>query len=555
MLSRLVIGTRGSDLALAQSREVAAALEAAWPGLEITFQVMTTRGDRELDQPLPEIGGKGLFTRELEQALRGGKIDLAVHSLKDLPVEDADGLRVGAVTSRPARRDVLYSARGWTLDTLPPRAVVGTSSPRRAAQLAVIRPDARVVSLRGNVPTRIRRVEEGRYDAILLAEAGLARLGLLRSDRCVPLPVDTMIPAPGQGALAVQCRADDANVLALLAPLHDPVAAVETAVERAFLRALGGGCAVPVGAACEADGNRLVLRVFRDRWRVKVEGSMDRPEDLVSAAVEKLREREGGTLSGRRVVITRARDQAGTFREMLEDRGAVVLELPLIGIQLLYCPTPDPDDVSLLVFTSANGPRAFAASLSTGQRFPLEFWQRVPVAVIGPGTGRAAMEQGFRVEITADESVAEAFLETLRDRVARYPRRRVVVVQGEQARDTLCKGLREMGAIVTRLVPYRTCCRSTITETESAMLEAFQPEVVAFTSASTVRAFAGAVPEAFRCRMEAAGVRYVSIGPQTSLAAGSAGLPVARTAERHDLAGLTRALEEMFNPPGECRNP
>ncbi|HPO30828.1 MAG TPA: hydroxymethylbilane synthase, partial [Candidatus Hydrogenedentes bacterium] len=200
MLSRLVIGTRGSDLALAQSREVAAALEAAWPGLEITFQVMTTRGDRELDQPLPEIGGKGLFTRELEQALRGGKIDLAVHSLKDLPVEDAYGLRVGAVTSRPARRDVLYSARGWTLDTLPPRAVVGTSSPRRAAQLAVIRPDVRVVSLRGNVPTRIRREEEGRYDAILLAEAGLARLGLLRADRCVPLPVDTMIPAPRQGA-------------------------------------------------------------------------------------------------------------------------------------------------------------------------------------------------------------------------------------------------------------------------------------------------------------------------------------------------------------------
>lgn len=549
MLSRLVIGTRGSDLALAQSRAVASALEAAWPGLTVELQVMVTRGDRELDRPLPELGGKGLFTRELEEALRAGTIDLAVHSLKDLPVEDPPELRLGAVTRRSSRHDVLYSLQGWTLETLPPRAVVGTSSPRRAAQLAVIRPDVQAITLRGNVPTRLRRIEEGQYDAVLLAEAGLARLDLLDPARSVVLPLDVVVPAPGQGALAVQCRADDPDTAALLAPLHDPVTALETGVERAFLRALGGGCAVPVGAACEAADSRLRLRVFRECWRVAVDGPVDRPEELVARAVEVLRSREAGTLAGRRVVITRTRDQAGVFREMLEGRGAVVLELPLIEIDFREDAVPDPEGTDLLVFTSANGVRAFAALLTRQGQDP-DGWRGLPVAVIGPGTARTAAALGFRVEMTAEQSVAEGFLDTLRSRMAGLHNKTLLVVQGEQARDTLCEGLRQAGARVIRVTPYRTCCRAAISATEAAMLEAFRPQAVAFTSASTARAYAAAVSEPLRNRLQTGGVRYVSIGPQTTLAAEAAALPIAGTAARHDLEGLTRLLEELIGNPG-----
>ena len=545
MLSHLVIGTRGSDLALAQSRAVASALQTAWPGLTVELRVVVTRGDRNLNRPLPEIGGKGLFTRELEDALRAGTIDLAVHSLKDLPVEDAPGLRVGAVTGRAARHDVLYSMHGWTLETLPPRAVVGTSSPRRAAQLALIRPDLRVMTLRGNVPTRLRRVKEGKYDAALLAEAGLVRLDLLDPARCVLLPLDVMIPAPGQGALAVQCRADDSDTAALLTPLHDPAAALETGVERAFLQALGGGCAVPVGAACEAEGSRLRLRVFRDRWRVTVEGAADRPAELVTRAVEALRARETGTLSGRRVVITRTRDQAGALREMLEGRGAVVLELPLIEIQLQNDTVPAPEGTDLLVFTSANGVRAFVDLLARQGADPAR-WRALPAAVIGPGTARAAVELGFNVAITAEQSVAEAFLAALQNRLAELQGKQLVVIQGAQARDTLCEGLRQAGARVIRVTPYQTCRRTAVTETEAAMLEAFRPEGVAFTSASTARAYAGAIPAELRKRLEAWGARYLSIGPQTTRAAEAAGLPIAGTAKRYDLEGLTGILEELF---------
>ncbi|HOQ88730.1 MAG TPA: hydroxymethylbilane synthase [Candidatus Hydrogenedentes bacterium] len=544
MLKRLVIGTRGSELALAQSRSVAAALESAWPGLSVELKIMVTQGDRQTDRPLPEIGGKGLFTRELEEALRAGAIDLAVHSLKDLPVEDTPGLRVGAVTAREAREDALYSLEGWDFAALPPRARVGTSSPRRAAQAARIRPDLEIAPLRGNVPTRMRRVEEGRFDATLLAEAGLRRLGHFDPQRCVRLPLEQMVPAPGQGALALQCRAGDRETLERIAPLHDPATALETHIERASLRALGGGCAVPVGAACVADGERLTLRVFRDPWTFSVRGDASCPDDLVSRAMAELRAREQGTLAGLRVLVTRTRDQSGTLSALLESRGAVTLELPLIEVAEQDDSIPDARGADLVVFTSANGVRTFA-SLLQRRGLPAEPWQNLPAAVIGPGTARTAEQHGFRVELTAEQSVAESFLESLRNWRGGPAGKRIVVVQGEQARDTLCRGLRETGAAVERITPYRTCCRAAISPTEAAALEAFRPDVVTFTSGTTARAYANAVPVPLRETLESAGTRYVAIGPQTARAAADAGLALSRTAERHDLEGLVQAVEHL----------
>jgi hydroxymethylbilane synthase len=245
----VTLGTRASALARAQTELVAALVAAASPNVALSTRVLSTAGDRtqESGEPLPEIGGKGLFTAELERALLEGEIDVAVHSLKDLPTQDATGVAVGAVTSREDVRDCLVTRSATSLSDLGEGAVVGTSSLRRSAQLAALRPDLEIRSIRGNVDTRIRKVEAGEYDAALLAAAGIRRLGLEHavSEWLAP---ETVLPAPGQGALAVQCRADDVAIRNLLADLDDPAARAETTAERAFLEALGGGCAAPVAA-------------------------------------------------------------------------------------------------------------------------------------------------------------------------------------------------------------------------------------------------------------------------------------------------------------------
>ena len=244
---KLIFATRPSALARWQTQWVIGALQGILPDLACEERVISTKGDRILDKPLPEIGGKGLFTQELEAELLSGAVHCAVHSLKDLPVQNVDGLTVGCIPVRAEVRDVLISKDGFTLSTLPSNAIVGTSSLRRAAQLLAARPDLKIESLRGNVDTRLRKALEGQYDAILLAGAGLTRLGL-GAHVTEWLPLNVMLPAPGQGALAVQCRADDQTTLGLLASLDDESTRSTVTAERAFLSGLGGGCAVPVAA-------------------------------------------------------------------------------------------------------------------------------------------------------------------------------------------------------------------------------------------------------------------------------------------------------------------
>jgi len=244
---KLIFATRPSALARWQTQWVINALKNIHPELVFEEKIITTQGDQILDKPLPEIGGKGLFTQELENELLSGAVHCAVHSLKDLPVENPEGLTIGCIPIRSEVRDALISKNGFTLATLPQNAVVGTSSLRRAAQLLAIRPDLKIESLRGNVDTRLRKALDGQYDAIVLAGAGLIRLGL---DKHVTewLSLDLMLPAPGQGALAVQCRSSDQTTLSLLAALEDEATRKAVTAERVFLSGLGGGCAVPVAA-------------------------------------------------------------------------------------------------------------------------------------------------------------------------------------------------------------------------------------------------------------------------------------------------------------------
>jgi hydroxymethylbilane synthase len=250
---RLLLGTRGSRLARTQSGHVADLLRAL--GHAVELEIIQTRGDVEQGRPVPELGGKGLFTAELEAALLSRRVHLAVHSLKDLPTDDAAGLIVAAVPPREDPRDALVS-RGPTLQELPAGARVGTASLRRRALLKRRRGDLEVVDLRGNVDTRIRKVHEGELDAVILAAAGVRRLG--RED--VIVEYLDFLPAPAQGALAVQACGDREDVLAALRPLHDEETARCTRAERVLLAVLEGGCSVPVGALAVASAATLTLR-------------------------------------------------------------------------------------------------------------------------------------------------------------------------------------------------------------------------------------------------------------------------------------------------------
>jgi hydroxymethylbilane synthase len=231
-----------------------------FPGLETEVEIFKTRGDKILDQPLPSVGGKGLFTAELEAAILNGNIDFAVHSLKDLPVDVAEGLSIGAVPKRADPSDTMISREHLSLDRLPARAVVGTSSLRRASQIRRLRPDLVIQDIRGNVDTRVQKVrgDGASYDATLLARAGLERLDLLNLVDYVFEPGEIM-PAPGQGALAVQCR-DNEKSRSLLAELDDLSTRLEVTAERGFLAGLGGGCSLPISALCRVDGGQLHLR-------------------------------------------------------------------------------------------------------------------------------------------------------------------------------------------------------------------------------------------------------------------------------------------------------
>ncbi len=246
-MKKLVIATRGSKLALWQSEHIKAVLEEQNPGLEVELKIVVTSGDKILDVPLAKIGGKGLFLKEIEETMLRGEAHLAVHSLKDVPTEMPEGLILAAITAREDVRDAMLSDKYADIGALPKGAVVGTSSLRRRMQILTLRPDLTIKDLRGNVDTRIRKLKEGEYDAIILASAGINRLGLLDSVEYVyPISLDEMIPAMGQGALGIEA-VEDPEVLAIAKNLEDEYSRIETTIEREFVDTLQGGCQVPIG--------------------------------------------------------------------------------------------------------------------------------------------------------------------------------------------------------------------------------------------------------------------------------------------------------------------
>ena len=259
MSREIRIATRKSALALWQAEYVKAALERAHPGLRVSLVPMVSRGDKLLDAPLAKIGGKGLFVKELETALLDNEADIAVHSMKDVPMDFPEGLGLYCICEREDPRDAFVSNTYDSLDALPPGSVVGTSSLRRQAQLLARRPDLNIHFLRGNVNTRLAKLDAGEYDAIILAAAGLIRLGFAERIRS-SISVEDSLPAGGQGAVGIECRSADSEIHALLAPLHHTATALRVSAERALNKHLNGGCQVPIACYALLEGDQLWLR-------------------------------------------------------------------------------------------------------------------------------------------------------------------------------------------------------------------------------------------------------------------------------------------------------
>jgi hydroxymethylbilane synthase len=563
---RLVIGTRTSPLALWQTNHILERLRTAWPALVGEIQHIITQGDKTQQQnkALPEIGGKGLFTAELETALRAGEIDIAIHSLKDLPVEDAPSLTLGAITSRADVHDGLVARNNWTLATLPRGALVGTSSTRRAAQLLAARPDLTIQSIRGNVETRIRKVQAGDYAATVLAGAGLQRLGLTHLVT-EWLPLEIMLPAPGQGALAVQCRADDQRVLALLSAIDDPAVRLAVTAERAFLHSLGGGCSAPVAAYAEPLAERAHLQMtgliaLPDGQRVvRVQGSG--PASELGAELARQALARGAAhlltpgasiparlqpLAGKRIVLTRSREQAGEWAAKLSELGASPVLIPTIrtvartDLHLLDEALGHLADYQWLIFTSGNGVRVVQARLAANQWGP-ERLQQCHIAAVGSATAAALQPFGVATTALPDEFMAEA----IATKLGNLTGQRVLLPQAAAARSTLAEQLRRQGAQVDVLAVYDTLP----VELDAVALNELRQGVdaIVFTSGSTVHNLVAGLQDDPSAAQQLRQALLICIGPATAEVVRQLGLPVGVVAVEPSLAGVVTALCEYYH--------
>ena len=301
---RVLVGSRASGLALRQTEEVLGLLRTLNPDADFEVSTLRTSGDAAPEAPLVSLG-PGIFVKDIERALLSGEVAMAVHSLKDMPTVIPDGLIIGAVCQRLDPRDVLVNRWGCSLDELPPGARIGTSSPRRVAQLKALRRDVEALPIRGNVDTRLRKSRGADYDGVILAAAGLIRMNL-EAEVAEFLSPSDFVPAPGQGALAVELREDDEETIAMLSAIdHYPTRRAVTA-ERAFLKVLGGGCQVPVGAYARSETDMMALMVFLASpdgskvFKAKAVGGVNNPKELAIDAYQRLIERGAGGLMGER---------------------------------------------------------------------------------------------------------------------------------------------------------------------------------------------------------------------------------------------------------------
>ena len=566
------LGTRGSALALTQADLVVRAARGAVPELVIEPVTVRTEGDSDKTSPLTVIGGRGVFTSGLQDALLAGQIDAAVHSAKDLPSEQVPGLAFAAFLAREDPRDVFVSRHGLGLAALPPGPTIGTSSRRRAAQVQAVRPDARIVDLRGNVDTRLRKARQTDLDGIVLAAAGVARMGWQEAVTEY-LPLDTFVPSPGQGALAVEVRATEEGAAALLSRLDDPAVSLSVRAERAFLRAIGAGCTTPVGAHAAIDDGRLLVRgMLADEDGERVEwaearfaladaeaGAAELARELASRLGAPRRPRprptaaEPGPLAGLSVLVTRAREQAGTLSAALRARGAIPVEAPTIRLVPLSDPAPLDRALAAMaegaydwvVFTSGNAVGAVHGRLAA-LGFGAAGFARVKVAAVGEATAARLAEAGVRADLVPERFTATAMVAALTAVGVRGAR--VLLPQGSLARETLAAGLRSAGAAVEAVEAYRTVPAKGLHPAVRERLLRGEVDVAIFASPSALSGLAALLGGDLR---PLRGVTVACMGPTTAAAARAHGLRADVIPEDSTVEGLVAALvaHTRLRPP------
>jgi len=546
---RVRLATRGSTLALIQAQLAAQALARRHPEHEFVPVPLSTHGDRNPAMRLTESSREGVFVKELEQALLDGRAELAVHSAKDLPTLSTPGLVLAGYLPRADARDALIARPPSTLAELPPGSRIGTGSPRRAAQIAAVRPDLLAVEIRGNVDTRLRRLSEGAVDALILAAAGLERLGRLGEPHQL-LPLDIVLPAPGQGALVLQA-VEGSQAARLASAIDDPATSRAVGAERALLRRLGGGCLSALGAYAQVEGDELALRavvldatgrtVIRARSRGRHDGDVIEAVaiSLEGQGATGLLTRRSGPLSGLRVMVTRADGQAATLTQALEAHGAETIACPVISI----APIPVAPGAlqglasyDWLVLTSANGVDRLVELLHQAGR---ELPGHIKVAAIGPETAARARAAGLTPALVPDRFISEELAATLT--AAIEPGARILLARAAGAREVLPEQLRAHGASVDVLETYRALPPSGLRARLAPSLA--RVDVVTFTSSSTVRAFVEALEAPLADRITVA-----CIGPITAQTARDLGLRVDIIAQEYTTRGLVDAIVRSRTP-------
>jgi hydroxymethylbilane synthase len=568
---KIRLATRGSRLALIQAQLAGEALGSRYPEHDFVPVPMTTHGDRRPQMNLQAAAREGVFVKELEQALLDGRAELAVHSAKDLPTALTPGLVLAAFLPRADARDAIVAQQPTTLAQLPAGARIGTGSPRRAAQIRATRPDLRTVAIRGNVDTRLRRLAEGAVDAVILAAAGLERLGRLAEAHQL-LPFDVMLPAPGQGALVIQA-VEDSIAAQLASAIDDPNTRRAVEAERSLLRRLGGGCLSAVGAYASIEANELLLDAvvladdasgaIRARARGRDDGGV--LEEIIqrleaggaarllgSAANPRRRaptEAAGsssGELAGLRIMVTRADRQAAALSRALESRGAVAVECPVITIEpiaLSPLALAELDRYDWIVFSSANGVDRLLQELgATGREIPTH----IKVAAIGPKTAARLREHGIKPALVPDEFVAEALADALAAEMDRGgwgagQRPRVLLPRAAGSREVLPERLRAFGAEVTVLETYRVISPPDLRPRLANSLAGV--DLVTLTSSSAVRHFVAALDAPLPQRIAVA-----CIGPITAQTARELGIAVDIIAQEYTTRGLVEAIVRSRAP-------
>lgn len=550
MKRKIIIGTRGSKLALIQTDIIKNKLLIFYPNLIIEVKIVSVKGDKDKKSPVPlDTVGKGWFSKEIDDQLLSDEVDLAVHSLKDLPEELAKGLIIAAILEREDAREAFISNDNILFDTLKANAVIGTDSTRRKAQILNRRNDLIVKSIRGNVDGRLRKLDNGEYDAIFLAVAGLKRLGLEKRINQY-FDASDFIPSPGQGALAVVIKKDNIHLLKKIQKLnHEPTVKAVTA-ERSFSKVFGGGCSSPIGAYATCYNKVITLHGFvgtlngKEIVKGSMKGNSTSPERLGEKLADKFFAKNHIRFKKQFIVITKPENVRVTVQKQIESLGFLPYFYPSITFvkseltKKLYKILSDIDSFDWIVFTSQNGVQFFIEALEESG-ISLEKIRNKKIAVVGKKTASVVKKYKLPVDFIPSSFTTDA----LANEIKNIKEKKVLLARANLATPLLTKHLEEKGAKVTDVHIYKTSYIENDNPEFEELLKTDQIYCLTFTSPSTVKGFLNNIKNSHN-KKAVFSIPVLSIGPATTNELEKHGFQTILTADPHTINGMLAKLKE-----------